>query len=157
MNKEGSYRYENVTLKFYTAINRDCNTSDSSQSTVFVMIVVFRVTMAGFGRYQQVYQMSHEFEEVTISVSFLMVNGEVPNADVMDITEDLSHQPYAERREFMQALHEQYQQTRCVGRIHTNLNSNSYYAHIQSLGYSIANVALAMGAGANHFQYFIFM
>ena len=113
--------------------------------------------MLGHGRYRQIYQMSHEYEEVTVRVSFLKVDEGLSGEDIADALEDLSHRPHSERREFMWALHEQYRQTRCVGRIIAGLSEDNYYAHMRSTGYSVNNVALAMGANANHYQYFIFL
>ena len=98
--------------------------------------------------YQCVYRTTHQFEEYTISLSFIRNQ---PEKD-LDVTEDFSHRPHSERRIFMQKIHEGYQQTRCVNQIELYLQDSEYYLHLKQQGYRLTMLMLSVEHDMYHYH-----
>ena len=101
--------------------------------------------------YQCVYRTKHQFEETVVIVSFIRDQSDQD----MDVTENFSQRPHAERRAFMAQLHESYQTTRCVHQIDSQLQKTPYYAYLNQQGYRLR--MLMLSAEQNSYHYHCYM
>ena len=103
---------------------------------------------------RHVYRMSHKVDEIEIRMDLMVPSSAITaQRDHMDITEDLSHFPHRNRREFAEKIHTYYQGTRCVQEIAQQMQDDQYYCHLCKLGYKIASLMLSYDARAKLFSY----
>ena len=108
--------------------------------------------------YRYAYQISHEIDESKVFLQIFIPKSVIkPTNSLQDIAEDLADLPHQLRRSFTEKVHNLYSFTKNMEMIRAGLIDDSYFEHLEQLGYIMKLITLFVGKAESSHYYCLFV